>query len=153
MTQVEFHTGIDDPLRFACRLLRKAHRQGARLLVTGPAATLSALDRELWVFDAQDFVPHRHVPAGQRADVALERTPIWLVEGETPARAPDILVNLDAEAPVDPARFARIIEIVSADPEATRRARRRWKRYEAVGLTIRHHAMADHGPARHPRNP
>lgn len=153
MTQVEFHTGVEDLLHFACRLLRKAHRQGARLLVTGSGPTLSALDRELWVFDAQDFVPHRRVQEGQRADAALERTPIWLVEGEAPATAPDILVNLDAEAPVDPARFARIIEIVSTDAEATRRARLRWKRYESTGLAIRHHAVSDHGPSRHPRNP
>ena len=34
MPQVEFHTGVVEPMLFACRLLRKAYRQGARVAVT-----------------------------------------------------------------------------------------------------------------------
>jgi hypothetical protein len=37
MTEVEFHTGVDEPLGFACRLLRKAYRKGSRVLVTAPS--------------------------------------------------------------------------------------------------------------------
>ena len=33
MTEVEFHTGIDDRQAFACRLLRKASAAGARVVV------------------------------------------------------------------------------------------------------------------------
>ena len=77
MTEVEFHTGLADPVRFACRLLRKAVRQGARATVTAPAPAMALLDRELWTFDERDFVPH----VRWRADCPphlLVRTPRWL---------------------------------------------------------------------------
>ena len=136
LEEVEFHTGVADRLRFACRLLRKAYRQGARIVVMAPADQLAALDRELWTFDERDFVPHLRVGASARP--AAARTPIWLVEGQAPADAPDILVNLGAGAPAQPERFRRIIEIVGAeDAEA---GRQRWRQYKAQGLRIRHHA-------------
>jgi DNA polymerase-3 subunit chi len=141
MPQVEFHSGIEMPLHFACRLLRKAWRQGVTVLVTAPATTLGALDRELWTFEAQEFVPHLLVRPGQPADTALHRTPIWLCEGEPPSPGPKVLVNLDADLTVDGAQFERIIEIVSADGEARQRARSRWRAYEARGWVIKHHAQ------------
>jgi DNA polymerase III subunit chi len=76
MTEVEFHTGVAEPLLFACKLLRKAARQGVRVQVTAPAQQLAALDRALWTFDERDFVPHARVP-GASAEL-LRRTPIWL---------------------------------------------------------------------------
>ena len=33
MTDIAFHTGIGNPLDYACRLLRKAYRSGARVAV------------------------------------------------------------------------------------------------------------------------
>jgi len=59
MNTVEFHHGMTDKLAYACRLLRKAYRSGAGVLVTGDASTLKALDRQLWVFDDQEFLPCR----------------------------------------------------------------------------------------------
>ena len=56
--KVEFHTGVADELAFACRLLRKAYHQGARVLVRAPSARLARLDRELWTFAEREFVPH-----------------------------------------------------------------------------------------------
>ncbi len=132
--EVEFHTGVADAVDFACRLLRKAYRKGARVVVTAPRELLATLDRALWTFDERDFVPHARIGAGSALSA---RTPIWLVDGVPPDGAPEVLVNLGAEAPADPARFARIIEIVSvedADP-----GRRRWRDYKARGLEVRHH--------------
>ena len=140
LEEVEFHTGVADRLRFACRLLRKAYRQGARIVVTAQGDQLAALDRELWTFDERDFVPHLRVGEGARA--AAARTPIWLVEGEAPAGAPDILVNLGAAAPGQPGRYRRIIEVVA--PDDAEAGRQRWRQYKALGLRIRHHA-ADGG--------
>ena len=39
---VDFHTGLADKLAYACRLLRKAHRSRARVVVTGDAAWIPA---------------------------------------------------------------------------------------------------------------
>lgn len=154
--EVEFHTGVADPLHFACRLLRKAMRRGARLVCTAPAPLLQELDRTLWTFDERDFVPHVRLPAAA-SDVAA-RTPIWLCERADPAaldqaqdRAQDrVLVNLGAEAPAEPQRFARIVEVVGTDADAAAAGRARWRAYRALGLGIRHHAAAgaagDGGP-------
>jgi DNA polymerase III subunit chi len=138
MTEVEFHTGVADKLGFACRLLRKAYRKGARVLVTAPGPTLTALDRELWTFDERDFVPH------VRATSKLARqTPIWLSEGAVPPGSPPVLVNLGAPAPEDLSAFERVIEIVSQEPEDAQAGRQRWREYKARGLEIRHHNAAE----------
>jgi DNA polymerase-3 subunit chi len=142
MSRVEFHSGVSDTLNFACRLLRKAWRQGASVVVTAPPQTLDALDRELWTFEAQEFVPHWRVRPGQGAVAALRRTPIWLCEADAPASGPKVLVNLGAEIPRDLDHYERIIEIVSTDAGDRQLARTRWRDYEARGLSINHHAKA-----------
>ena len=144
MTEVEFHTGVADPLAFACRLLRKAARQGVRVLVTAPADVLGVLDRQLWTFDERDFVPHVRVPGAAAATAAL--TPIWLATGAAAAaglaNAPGVLVNLGADAPAAPQALQRLIEIVADEPDEAARGRERWRAYKAAGLEIRHHAAA-----------
>ena len=144
MTEVEFHTGITNPVEFACRLLRKAVRRGVRVRVTAPADTLDALDHALWVFDERDFVPHVRVPGASAATAA--RTPIWLVPalqaavGDAPT--PAVLLNLGADAPEDLAGLDRLIEIVSANPDEVARGRSRWRAYTARGLGMTHHTAA-----------
>jgi DNA polymerase III subunit chi len=138
-TAVEFHTGVADKLGFACRLLRKAYRKGARLVVTAPAPLLATLDRELWTFAERDFIPHLRVTASVPPATSA-RTPIWLVDGEAPDGAPAVLVNLGAPAPVDPARFERIIEVISDDAADLQPGRERWRAYLAAGLSPVRHA-------------
>ena len=143
MTEVEFHTGVVDPLGFACRLLRKALRQGVRVRIIAPADALDALDRALWAFDERDFVPHVRVPGAPAATAA--RTPIWLVSTVSAAAghapAPAVLLNLGADAPDELAGLDRLIEIVSADPDEAARGRSRWRAYKARGLGITHHTV------------
>jgi len=139
VTAVEFHTGVAEPLAFACRLLRKAYRKGARVVVTAPAPVLAELDRELWTFGEREFVPHVRL-AGAASVALAARTPIWLCTGEPPEGAPDVLVNLGAEPPTDPSRFARVIEVVSTDADDGQAARARWRDYKARGLSVTHHA-------------
>ncbi len=141
MTEVEFHTGVADPLGFACRLLRKAARQGVRLQVTAPPERLGELDRALWVFEERDFVPHVRMPG---APVAVaRRTPIWLAQRQVEGEAPAVLVNLGGEPPHDLAALQRLIEIVGADAEGAAGGRERWRHYKVQGLQIRHHGGAE----------
>jgi DNA polymerase-3 subunit chi len=137
LTEVEFHTGVADPAEFACRLLRKACRQGVRVLVTAPADTLAVLDRLLWTFDERDFVPHVRMP-GAAAPVAA-RTPIWLANQAGGDGAPTVIVNLGAAAPSNPRALERLIEVVATDADAAECGRGRWRAYKAAGLEIKHH--------------
>jgi DNA polymerase-3 subunit chi len=144
LTEVEFHTGVADRAGFACRLLRKAYRQGARVLVTAPADVLAEVDRLLWTFDERDFVPHVRIP-GAAAAVAA-RTPIWLAADMQHAAAapgaPTVVLNLGAAAPAALDAVGRLIEVVSNDPDEADRGRSRWRAYKAAGLEIKHHGGA-----------
>ncbi|MDE2147011.1 MAG: DNA polymerase III subunit chi [Burkholderiales bacterium] len=137
-TAVEFHTGVEDCAVYACRLLRKACRSGAKLLLTAPPALLAAVDRGLWVQDERDFLPHLRWPAADAG--LLARTPIWLAEqSDAVPAAPPLLVNVGAEAPSQPAAFQRLIEIVGTDPDEIERGRARWRAYRAADLPVIHH--------------
>jgi DNA polymerase-3 subunit chi len=141
LSEVAFHTGVDDKIAYCCRLLRKAYRQQARMVVAGEADALSRLDQALWVFDERSFIPHRRLAAGQIVAPALRRTPIWLIEpGAEPPEA-GVLLNLGPEVVSRFERFERLIEIVGLDEADRLAARRRWRAYEAQGLRITHHAQ------------
>lgn len=141
MTEVEFHTGVSEPLAFACRLLRKAVRQGVRVQVTAPADTLAALDRLLWTFEERDFVPHARVP-GVPASLA-RRTPLWLSTAVQVDDAPRVLVNLGGDMPDVAAPVDRVIEIVATEDAAD--GRERWRAYKALGVPMKHHTASGPG--------
>jgi DNA polymerase-3 subunit chi len=143
MRRVEFHHGIGNKLAYACRLLRKAHRAGAQVAVTGDLATLQALDRELWTFDDQEFLPHV-LAAGTPLPERLHATPIWL--SPDPAAAPgerSILVNVGREMPAGMDRFQRLFDLVSSEPDDRQEGRRRWKAYAAQGWDVQPHEVKD----------
>lgn len=144
MTEVVFHTGVADPVGYACRLLRKAVRQGVRVQVTAPPEVLTALDRSLWTFEQSDFVPHVRMPGAHPA--VARRTPVWLTPAVLQEEAPNVLVNLGVAVPTEFSALERVIEIVSSAPDEAARGRQRWREYHALGLPLKHHL--EPGPAR-----
>ena len=143
MTIVAFHTGLDDPIAYACRLLRKAARQSARVLVCADEHTLDVLDKALWTFDPQDFIPHVRWRAGQALGAHLTRTPLWLATEEDaralPGGACPVVVRMGAVSTAELPAADRLIELVGLDDEERRAARQRWRAYEASGVTVQHH--------------
>ncbi len=136
MTEVEFHTGVADPVQFACILLRRAARQGVRVQITAPPETLAALDRALWTFEERDFVPHVRMPGAPPA--VAQRTLLWLCSQALASDAPPVLVNLGGPAPLDPSQLERLIEIVGTDADEAAGGRQRWRDYKNAGLSPRH---------------
>ena len=142
MTEVKFHFNVPDRTEYACRLLRKATRQGASLVVTGPAAVLAGLDRALWTFDALEFLPHVMLRSGQPVPERLRGTKIWLTQEPGTSGHHDVLIHVGgeaAEAPEGFESFARVIEIVSSAESERVAARQRWKHYAARGYAIERH--------------
>ena len=145
MTEVKFHFNVPDRTDYACRLLRKATRHGAVVVVTGPAPVLSNLDRALWSFDAVEFLPHVMLHIGQPVPDRLRATRVWLSEDPGASGHHDVLVNLgldSVDAPEGFESFARVIEIVSTDADERVAARQRWKHYATRGYAIERHQVA-----------
>lgn len=139
--KVEFHSGVAEPLEHTCRLLRKAHAAGARVVVHGPGALLNQLDQALWTFDPLSFVPHVRLRAGARPAPVQARTPTWLVDDVASVPERDVLVNLGESMVEGWQQFARVIEVVPAQPQASAAGRQRWRRYaEHPGVELVHHA-------------
>ena len=144
--QVDFYvlkgTAPQDRWRYACRLTEKAYLRGMRvaILATG-AEEVRALDDLLWTFADHSFVPHKVCTAEPDADSA---TPVRLMHA-LPAgdvQGTDVLVNLSAQMPAEPARFTRVVEILDADPERRRLGRDRFKAYRDLQLTLKTHDVA-----------
>jgi DNA polymerase-3 subunit chi len=141
MTEILFHTHVADPAAYACRLVRKASRQGARVAVTGPEATLERLDRELWAFDPVEFIPHLRLARGASVAPRLRATPVWLVVDPGAVDVHEILVNLGADSVPGFESYLRLFEVVSNDDADKAAARRRWKHYGDRGYRIAHHEI------------
>lgn len=125
-TRIDFHTNVGDKIAYACRLTRKAYLARKQVvLLAEDGAQLAALNAALWSFSALDFLPH--VLAG---DALAPVTPIILSASESEELPHfDVLVNLARRQPANFARFQRVVEIVSADPEDAAAGRVRYKLY------------------------
>ncbi|HEX6363319.1 MAG TPA: DNA polymerase III subunit chi [Albitalea sp.] len=146
MTDIHFHFNVPDRLAYACRLLRKAVRAGTSgVAVSAPAPTLATLDRLLWTFEPQEFLPHVLLRDGEAPPARLARTPIWLVPDAAMASRHPVLVHLGDEPAAGFESFERLIEIVSTDPDGREAARRRWKHYAARGYEIVRHDLGGAG--------
>jgi DNA polymerase-3 subunit chi len=140
MTEVEFHFNVGDKLDYSCRLLRKAHAGGAKLLVTADPVMLVQLDQMLWTLSATEFLPHCRSDA---PPATLALSPIVLaasaLEPVLEGRATGVLVNLGQNVPPGFESFERFIEIVSSAPEDRQAGRQRWNHYKQRGYALKAH--------------
>jgi len=142
MTEVMFHLDVPDRLGYACRLLRKAHARGAKVVVSASQATLATLDTLLWTFEATDFVPHRHRAPGASVAPRLRETAIWLVERVEQAPHHEALLNLGDELVPGFESFERVIEIVPHEEAPKQAARLRWRHYADRGYVLTQHRVS-----------
>ncbi|HTW74296.1 MAG TPA: DNA polymerase III subunit chi [Steroidobacteraceae bacterium] len=126
-------------LRLACRLAEKAYLAGQRVFVRVQDATeLAGFDELLWSFADRSFVPHEaYLDARQWQDSA-----VLLGCRDAPDADYDVLLNLAEDAPAQPARAARIIEIVDADDARRLAGRARFRTYRDRGLNPQTHHIA-----------
>lgn len=148
MTDIAFHTGIADPLDYACRLLRKAYRSGARVAVHAEPATIDRLDLALWTFEPLEFVPHVVLPRDGGQAARLAQTPIVLVKpGASAPPECRVAVSIAPHPVDDPTAFERLIAVVGLAPEQREAGRRHWREYERAGHVVSHVAKTVAGDA------
>jgi DNA polymerase-3 subunit chi len=140
MTEVAFHFNVPDKLGYACRLLRKAHAAGSRVVVTGAPDDLRTLDVQLWTFAPAEFIPHCYLPAADAA--VVDASPVLLADAPRGTPHQEVLVNLGSGLPEGFERFERLIELVTQEEDDRQQARRRWKHYADRGYAITRHDLA-----------
>jgi DNA polymerase-3 subunit chi len=135
VTSIDFYTNVDDPLRFAARLVAKAWRTHGRVRVLTPdAPTTDVLDRLLWTEPQAAFVPHCRITSPLASE-----TPIWVDDALEHAGPADVLVNLHRDPPPFFSRFERLAEIVATADDALAAGRARYRYYRERGYELRQH--------------
>jgi DNA polymerase-3 subunit chi len=138
MTDIAFHTGIANPIDYACRLLRKAYRSGARVAVHADGAVLDRLDQALWTFEPLEFVPHVVLPRDQGDAGRLARTPVLLVRPGASAPPCPVAVTIAATDIGDVGGYERLIAIIGTDPVQVEAGHQRWREYKRAGHELTH---------------
>ncbi|HEY1058024.1 MAG TPA: DNA polymerase III subunit chi [Limnobacter sp.] len=132
MTRIDFHLNVAERLLYTCRLVRKAYGSGLKVVCfsTRPEV-LEHLDKLMWTFSEEDFLPH--VMTGHPG---VTDTPIVLTDKADDVVHHDLLINLDEQWPPFFSRFERLVEIVGLDEEHKALARQRYKFYKDRGYPL-----------------
>jgi DNA polymerase-3 subunit chi len=122
--------------QLACRLAMMAWEQGHRIVVcTTDDAAARRLDELMW-----DEPPGRFLPHATGTDDGA--APVHIQPGNAGIAAHrDLVINLCPEAVPESGRFARLCEIVPADPAQRSASRVKFKIYRDSGLSPEHHRM------------
>jgi len=110
MTEISFYRCRKRKEAVLLSLLEKGLEQQSRMVVR--TKSLSELDRFLWSYRDDSFLPH-----GCKHDGMEAHQPIWLTDGEENPNAADILIVLDG-APFDLDGFGRCLYLFDGEDEA-----------------------------------
>lgn len=137
MTRIDFYQL--DPQRHqadkvVCQLCQKAYEKQQRtLLLTQSPDQTSHLDRQLWVFNDESFVPHDT----EKQD-AFD-TPILINNSPDSGDERQLLINLSDSIPDNFAQYERIIELVTEENKQL--ARQHYSFYKERGYPLNHHNL------------
>lgn len=111
-------------------LLEKTLQRGWRAVVEVPDGdTLDALDRHLWTYRDDSFLPH----ASERDDDGT-RQPVFLTRGPGNPNGAEVRFLTGTAEPQDVGAYQRVVLLFSADdPAAVAHARKQWKPLKAAG--------------------
>ncbi len=143
MPRIDFYIISDDTnpepcLRLACRLTEKIWHMGHRIyLLTDTPETTERLDRLMWTFRQNSFLPHET----QGNEEPNELPPILIGhEPEPPGTYTEVLINLTSRVPDFYPRFDRIAEIIDQNDENSRvSGRERFRHYRQQGDELESH--------------
>lgn len=139
MTKVDFYVLQDDSradrFQLACRIAGKAYQAGHRVLIHSTSDEETRhLDRLLWTFEQQSFLPH-----GLLTTADTELNPILIGDGSENTEEHDVLINLATEVPMFFGRFKRLAECVDNNPAAREASRQRYRFYRERGYPLDTH--------------
>lgn len=141
MTRIDFYSLEEqsgaDRFLLTCRLVERIYSEGHRILIHLPdGAQANHLDRLLWTFRQQSFLPH-----GLAKDADRALTPILIDEDGDPGDEHQVLINLGLAVPTFFGSFERLCEPVDQDPDVRSAGRERYVYYRARGYPLHHHKI------------
>ena len=139
MTEVDFYILQEDTAQhraqFACRLADKAFRQGHCVyLHTASAEEAGEIDKLLWSFRQQSFLPH-----GLLGGEDSERVAIGWQQDPSPHN--DVMINLSLQVPEFVGRFQRVAEVVVQQAEIRDSLRSSYKFYKDRGYPLKNNRL------------
>ena len=152
MTRVNFYIlatdSVDAWLRIACRITEKAVQSRQHVYInTADANNADRLDGLLWTFSQGSFIPHIVAARGTPTD-GDEPVVIGIAESESTEEPSggtdehwDLMINLASAVPPFFSRYARVAEIVDADPARRTRGRERYRFYRDRGYELNTHSI------------
>ena len=152
MTRIDFYIlstdNADARLRIACRIVQKAVQRRHHVFVNAAdEGDANRLDDLLWTFSQGSFIPHLVAGRGLPAD-GEEPVVIGVVDPDAcddpPAEAGeywDVMINLASDVPGFFSRYARVAEIVDADPTRRNQGRQRYRFYQDRGYKLETHPV------------
>ena len=137
MTRIDFYQlnpqqhNVD---RVVCQLCQKAYESKQfTLLLTQSRQQTEHLDRQLWIFDDDSFIPHDAEESDQfMSPVLIHNEPVLRNERQ-------LLINLADDIPGYFARFERVIELVTENNK--QQAREHYNYYRERGYPLNHHNL------------
>ena len=141
MTRIDFYVisanASGNRFLLACRVADKARRAGHRVVIhTSSEDEARHMDRLLWTFNEQGFVPHARLGAGEP-----ELNPIQIGDAATAAAEHDVRINLDTDVPTFFSRFERLAECVDNDEASRSASRARYRFYRDRGYPLEMHEI------------
>jgi len=143
MTRVDFYVldkSRHEQLRLACHLAEKAYLSGMTVYINAASRTQAMqLDKLLWVFRDDSFVPHHFFNQTRAAPPGEENVVIGC--GDESQQHHDMLINLAEEVPGMFSRFTRVAELVDRGDDAKAIGRNRFRFYRDRGYSLNTHRM------------
>jgi len=137
MTRIDFYQlkpQQHNPNRVVCQLCQKAYESNQlTLLLTRDQQQTEYLDKQLWIFDDDSFVPHD----AQESDEF--KSPILVHNDPTLSSDRQLLINLADTIPGNFAQYERVIELVTEDNK--QQAREHYSYYKERGYPLNHHNL------------
>lgn len=142
MTRIDFYLLAqgEEPqrLELACRLTEKAWRHGFQVWIQAADAAMSArLDKLLWSFREDSFIPHAPAPGmGEPVLIGLPEQNIMTATGQE-----QLLIQLAPTLPDNWKSCSRVAELVSDEAAIKTETRAHYRYYQTEGITPHLHHL------------
>jgi DNA polymerase-3 subunit chi len=124
------------------RLLERVLASGQRAVVVASSPErVEALNRALWTFGRESFLPH-----GSREDGFAEDQPVYLTDQASFPNGATVLVLVDGAELEPPSQFTRCLYMFEGnDEDALARARHLWRRLRESGAALTYWQQTERG--------